>query len=110
MDLSSLNVAELQSLQRDITAQIELRKQAERNNVLAQITQLAEQSGFGLEELLEAQKQRKGKVGKGTGRTAAPKFRHPEDAEITWSGRGKPPRWFKAYTEAGNDADSLLIK
>jgi DNA-binding protein H-NS len=31
----------------------------------------------------------------------APKFRHPDDPNLTWSGRGKTPLWVKALMEAG---------
>ena len=39
----------------------------------------------------------------------APKFRHPEDAELTWSGRGRKPKWFVKQLEAGVSPDDLAI-
>jgi len=38
-----------------------------------------------------------------------PKYRNPENADETWSGRGKPPRWMSAYLEQGKSKDEFLI-
>ena len=36
-----------------------------------------------------------------SGGTVAPKYRNPANAEQTWSGRGKRPRWFNDALKAG---------
>jgi DNA-binding protein H-NS len=38
-----------------------------------------------------------------------PKYRHPKDMILTWSGRGKKPGWMQDWIAAGNDPDELLI-
>jgi DNA-binding protein H-NS len=38
-----------------------------------------------------------------------PKFRNPEDASVTWSGRGKQPRWLTELLAAGRAADDFRI-
>src|SRR6185437_2396696 len=48
---------------------------------------------------------RRGKRGK-----VAPKYRNPADPSVTWSGRGKHPRWFTAALKSGKSEKSLLIK
>ena len=40
---------------------------------------------------------------------AEPKFRHPTDPNLTWSGRGRRPRWLTEALEAGRDLDDLKI-
>ncbi|MCP4591857.1 MAG: H-NS histone family protein [bacterium] len=45
-----------------------------------------------------------------TKRTAAPKFRHPSDPSMTWTGRGKPPNWIKELEEAGQNREEFLIE
>lgn len=45
-----------------------------------------------------------------TRRKAAPKFRNPADPSITWSGRGKHPRWFSQALEKGISKEKMLIK
>ena len=44
----------------------------------------------------------------GTGKTPRPvKFRHPDDPDLTWSGRGRQPAWFKEAVEAGMTPEDL---
>lgn len=53
---------------------------------------------------------RGGKGAKSPKAAAAPKYRNPENAAQTWSGRGKRPLWFNdALKKKGVTADSLLI-
>src|SRR5258708_679900 len=33
-----------------------------------------------------------------------PKFRNPEDASVTWSGRGKQPKWMSELLATGREA------
>ena len=44
-------------------------------------------------------------------RSAAVKYRHPENQNLVWSGRGRQPRWMAAWISegAGRKADDLLI-
>lgn len=48
------------------------------------------------------------KTRKTTGKVA-PKYRNPEDANETWTGRGRQPRWLTAFTDAGRSRDEFLI-
>jgi DNA-binding protein H-NS len=38
-----------------------------------------------------------------------PKYRNPEKASETWSGRGKQPHWVGAQLRSGRKVDDLLI-
>jgi len=42
-------------------------------------------------------------------REVKPKYRHPKDMILTWSGRGKKPGWMQDWIAAGNDMNDLLI-
>ena len=42
-------------------------------------------------------------------REVKPKYRHPKDMILTWSGRGKKPGWMQDWIAAGNDPAELLI-
>ncbi|QOY62371.1 H-NS histone family protein [Lysobacter sp. H21R4] len=48
------------------------------------------------------------KARKTTGKVA-PKYRNPENANETWTGRGRQPRWLTAFTDAGRNRDEFLI-
>lgn len=41
-------------------------------------------------------------------RKIAPKYRNPEDATQTWTGRGRPPLWALALREAGRLDEALI--
>lgn len=45
---------------------------------------------------------------KSTGKVA-PKYRNPDNASETWTGRGKQPRWLAAKTKSGAKLESFLI-
>jgi len=39
-----------------------------------------------------------------------PKYRHPENPEMTWTGRGRQPDWMKDALENGQSKDDFLIE
>lgn len=39
-----------------------------------------------------------------------PRYRHPLNPNITWSGSGKRPNWFVAYRNGGGNVEDLKIK
>jgi DNA-binding protein H-NS len=46
---------------------------------------------------------------KTTGAPAAVKYRHPENAAVTWSGRGRKPQWFSDHINAGRDPSEPTV-
>ena len=73
----------------------------------ADIEKMLADEGFTMDDLMAGSKGSRKVAG---GRAAAPaKYRHPENAEITWSGRGRQPGWYKDALENGKSADDLLI-
>ena len=41
---------------------------------------------------------------------AAPKYAHPENPALTWSGRGKHPQWMAEHLANGGEKEDLLIE
>jgi len=39
-----------------------------------------------------------------------PKYRHPEDPNLTWTGRGNKPAWVRDYLARGGTLDELVIR
>ena len=99
IDLSKLSLEELQALARDIETEIVTRRAAEKERVLNQMRELAGSLGMTLEELLREER--------GAGPAAAPKYRHPDNPGLTWSGRGKRPTWVNEALAAGKALDDL---
>jgi len=103
MDLQSLSLEELEQLQKDIDVAIksyEARKLAEAR---AKLEAMAAEMGVKLEDVM-------GGGGKGKSKSQGiPKYRHPENPSLTWTGRGRKPEWFKEAMENGASEDDLKI-
>ncbi len=104
MDLSSLSVSQLRDLQQQIPAEIKRREAQEKVNVLNELRAFAKARGYAIEELLA--KETKVKV---SGNKVKVKYRHPENAELEWTGRGRKPKWIEAWVAGGNTLESLLV-
>ena len=98
IDLSGLSKEELVKLQKDVAKAITSYDDRHKKEALAALEAKARELGFSLGELT------------GTGKTTGiPKYRNPEDATQTWTGRGRQPAWIKAALSAGKSLDDMLI-
>ena len=100
INLNELSVEQLEVLKNDIDKAVEGKKVSELLEVRAKLDELIDNSPFTLEEVLEAEKMRK---------PVAPKYRNPADANETWTGRGRRPRWVDEYLDQGGTLDQVLI-
>ena len=105
MDLSALSVAELNKLLSDIPKEISRREKDEKARVRKELEALAAAQGYSLEELLGDA----GATAKRAGKPAAAKYRHPEDGALTWSGRGRQPKWVAEFLAKGGKIENLAI-
>lgn len=39
-----------------------------------------------------------------------PKYRHPDDPKLLWSGRGRQPKWVAELVSSGTELESLAIR
>ena len=102
IDLDTLSLKELKSLQAKITKTIENYDDRQKRTALTALEEKARELGFSLAELTGATSQRK--------RSAAmAKYANPANADDTWSGRGRKPRWFAEALESGASAESMAI-
>ena len=106
MDLSSLTLAQLKDLEKRIPVEIKRREAEEKANVLNALKKLAESHGFNLDQLL-AQSAATGSKIKGA--KVPPKYRHPQQPELTWTGRGRQPQWVAGWLAQGNTLESITI-
>jgi DNA-binding protein H-NS len=105
--IDKLTYKQLLDLEKKIAAAIAKRKQEEKAELKRQITALAASSGFDVEEIVGGGGSRRGSR-KGT--KVAPKYQHPQDPSLTWSGRGRQPRWLVAELKKGKKIETFLIK
>lgn len=99
--------------------QNEIRKRSEKNRkaVLRELQRIAKKSGFDLATLLGAKggstvrkvRPRK-KRGIDKRRKVAPKYRHPKEKGLTWTGRGRKPKWVAEWLAGKGTLEQLAIK
>ena len=102
LDLNLLALADLKQLQKDVAKAIAGFEDHKKSEARAALEAQAKKLGYSLAEL----------VGSAVPRaraTVAPKYQHPENASVTWSGRGRRPRWFVDALSAGKSAESLAV-
>lgn len=105
MDISNLSLPELYDLQKKLPAEIKRREESGRIKVLQELRNIAQGHGFSLEELVELKTQ---KVRKSPG-TVAVKYRHPQNPELQWTGRGRTPRWVQEWEANGGSLNDLAV-
>jgi DNA-binding protein H-NS len=103
VDLKNMSVAELLDLQKAIPAELEVRQKEERQKLLNEFRDKAKALGISLEDLMGASK------GKGRVSKVAAKYIHPANAALTWTGRGKRPRWVSEWLDSGKSLDQLKV-
>lgn len=101
-DLDEMSLEELESLRKRVAKAIEDCRIRMKQEALAAAEEAARKAGYSLAELVESPKGARRQKN-------APKYWHPEDPSLTWSGRGRQPTWFKEQIEAGTPKESLRI-
>ncbi|MEM0950413.1 MAG: H-NS histone family protein [Pseudomonadota bacterium] len=100
INLEKLSLDELKALEKDVAKAIKGFEGKKRKEALAAAEAAANKAGFKLSELVGDTKAPK--------KAAAPaKYKHPENPELTWSGRGRQPAWYKEAIEAGTSEADL---
>ena len=103
MDLESLSLHELKSLQAKVKKAIDTFESRRKKEALTDLEGRARELGFSsLSELVGLPTQSR--------KPATPKYANPADPTDTWSGRGRKPRWFQEALDRGEAAESLAIQ
>ncbi|MDK2123083.1 H-NS histone family protein [Parachitinimonas caeni] len=105
VDLSALSIPELTQLEKDVQAEIVRRKDTERSRALQDLQQLAADRGFTISELLGQEQPKKAKKLI----VVRPQYRNPDDANQTWTGRGRKPQWVLRWEAKGGTLDQVRI-
>jgi DNA-binding protein H-NS len=103
-DWNALSLDQLKKLKKDIDKAItsfEARRISEARKALEA---KAAELGVSLAEILG------GKPTKSARAPVAAKYAHPENASMTWSGRGRKPKWVEAALAAGKTMADLEIR
>lgn len=105
MDLSTLSVPQLRDLQQQIPAELKRREAQDKINILNEVRAFAKARGYAIEDLLGKDV----KVKIPSVNKVKVKYRHPENAELEWTGRGLKPKWVVAWLANGGNLDNLLV-
>lgn len=99
MNFDGMSLKELRELKSKLDRAISTHDDRRRREAVAAAEETAKAHGFNLADLTNS------KVKK-----AAPqKYAHPENASLTWSGRGRKPKWVAEALDRGKQLDDLLI-
>lgn len=104
--VKSYEVPYLKQLQVVIAAELVIREDQRIQDAIIQCRKIADSVGVPLEELALHGK------AKGARKTSPPvlaRYEHPTDKAITWTGRGKKPRWVQQHLDSGKPLDVLRI-
>lgn len=103
MDLNNLSLSELKKLHADVTKAIDGYEDRKKKEALAVLEAKAKEMGFSLAELFgDVPLDRKR-------RPAAVKYAHPENSSLTWTGRGRKPKWVEEALAAGKSLSNLAV-
>lgn len=105
IDLNGLGVAELEKLIADARARIDVVKKQQFAEMRRALESQARNAGFDIYELFGGRAARAG----GEKKAVAPKYRNPDNAAQTWTGRGKQPVWVRDALAAGKKLESMAI-
>jgi DNA-binding protein H-NS len=101
-DVETLSLKELKNLQKYLAKAISNFEGRKKSDARSKLEGIAKEMGYSLAELI-------GTDVKPTRAPAAAKYRHPENAALTWSGRGRKPLWFVAALDAGKSPGDLTV-
>ncbi len=96
--LDKLSLKQLRELQNTIAAAISARETQVRADLKKKLAHMADMAGYSVGELYGGGSRKRG--------PAAVKYRHNDDPTLTWTGRGRRPRWM---VKAGGDIERFRI-
>ena len=101
-NLEAMSLKELRQLQKDLAKAISSYEDRHKAEARAKLDAIAKEMGYSLADLI-------GVEVKTTRAPAVAKYRHPDNAALTWSGRGRKPQWFADHINAGKDLSELSV-
>ena len=98
-DLKKLSVAKLLEVQEWVEEAIAEKQVEEKAALKAKMAEMAAEAGLSLSDIVGG--------GRGGKRGKVPvKYRHPKDPNLTWTGRGRRPKW---VVEAGGSLERFRV-
>ena len=89
-------------MQKDIAKAVSTFEDRQKAEARAKVEAFARDMGYSLAELV-------GTETKTARAPVPPKYQHPENPVLTWSGRGRKPQWFVDALTGGKTAEDMAI-
>lgn len=103
MDLTKYSTPELNQLKKDIDKELKKRRRQDVKEAQKELKQVAEKYGLSVSDLVPSG------AAKPSSSSGTVRFRHPEDPNKGWSGRGRKPAWVKEWEAKGRSLDELRV-
>ena len=107
VDLKSMTRKELEKLRKDVDSALEKVEARELKMAHDAAAKAAADYGYSLSDF--ANLSGPAKRGGGARTVSAPKYRNPNDASQTCTGKGRQPEWYKSEMAKGTDPATLEI-
>lgn len=91
--LEKMNVKELRELRAKIDSAISARQSKDKAELRVRMQEMADEAGLTLDEVVGGS--RRGGGAKGGKGSVPVKYRHHDDSSMTWTGRGRRPKWLE---------------
>jgi DNA-binding protein H-NS len=103
MNLDAMSHEELTALRKDIDIALKSLSERKRKAALDDIGAILKKHGLSMSEVIGSEKKR------AKAKSGAARFRHPENAALTWTGRGRQPAWYREAIEKGVAPSDMQI-
>ncbi len=91
-ELRSMSYPQLMKLRGNLDSILQEKRAEVKPKIKQQLAKVAQENGFSLEEFLG----HKGhKAHSSPKKVLSPRFRNPDDPSLTWTGRGRAPKWYR---------------
>lgn len=103
MDLKQASTHDLVRIRRDVEAELRVRHQAKPEDTEHQLRDAAQKWGYALTEVLS------GVIPDYEREAMHPRYQHPFDPNLVWSGAGRKPDWVREWEREGHSVEELRI-
>ena len=101
-DLQGMSLPELKQLHKEVAIAIETFRERQKEEARAVLEAKAREMGFNLSDLAPGSARRKSK-------NSPARYRHPENPDLTWTGRGRRPNWIVSALESGRKLEDMAV-
>src|SRR5262245_9911939 len=101
--LEGMSLKQLHDLKNRLEKSIRSRLDSERSEMRERFKREAEEAGFSLADIVGGARGGKGRS------SASAKYADPDNPTMTWSGRGRMPKWLTEKIKAGADRSDFQI-